>query len=323
MCQAPPGLSTDPGEGRSAGLLPATLEHVAALPKKTRALLAQQSGVIGLWQIDPPTRRQVQRLVRQGHAQRITWSTYLLACGETTREQRLWAAYLHCGPEAVIGGRTALTLSGWSDTGHESIHVLVPRTRHPRHNPDWLIVHRTGRFPTTSLGSLPRVDHHLAGVQAAGWAGSDGEVLYVLTSAMQQRIITAGRLQQTVTPSTHRRRLILDIAEDYSAGMQSMNERRFSQLCRQFGLPEPTRQTRRMDSAGMWRYTDAEFTMRDGRTLMVEIDGLHHLEPQNWLADIDRQNNLMLTVDGLLLRVATWTLKHAPDPFFDKLRPLL
>jgi very-short-patch-repair endonuclease len=78
-----------------------------------------------------------------------------------------------------------------------------------------------------------------------------------------------------------------------------------------------------MDAGGVWRYTDAEFTMRDGRTLIVEIDGLHHLEPTNWLNDIDRQNDLVLSVDGLVLRVATWTLNRQPAPFMAKIAALL
>lgn len=298
---------------------------MARLSQQTQRLLAQQYGVIGRWQLDPPTRRQVQRLVRTGHAQAITGSTYLVGCGAPTREQLLWAAFLHCGPVAAIGGRAALSLSGWNDSTRKSVHVLVPRTRHPQRNPEWLVVHRTQRFPASCPGSLPRVEHHLAALQAAGWAAGDAEVMYVLTSAMQQRIITAGRLREAAIahPNARRRRLVLDIADEFTAGMQSMNERRFSSLCRKYGLPEPLRQTRRLDAAGVWRYTDAEFTMRDGRTLTVEVDGLHHLEPLNWLNDIDRQNDLMLSAQGLVLRVATWTLRHDPAPFLGKIARLL
>lgn len=298
---------------------------MASLPLGVRLLLARQHEVIGLWQMDLPVRRQIQGLVRRGQARRITWSTYLLACGTPTQEQLDWAAYLHCGPEAALGGRSALSLAGWNDSAGRSAHVVVPKARQPRRNPAWLTVHRTKHFPATRLGSLPRVENHLAAVQAASWARSDSEVLYVLTSAMQQRIITASRLRAAVLsrPTTHRRGLVIDVADEFSAGMQSMDERRFTRLCRRFGLPEPRRQTRRMDAAGVWRYTDAEFTMRDGRTLIVEIDGLQHLEPLNWLQDIDRQNDLMLTVDGLLLRVATWTLRHNPWSFLSKVAPLV
>jgi len=298
---------------------------IAALPPFTQNLLAHQCGVIGLWQMDLPTRRQIQRLLPKGQAKQITWSTYLLACGAPTREQLLWAAYLHCGPEAAMAGRTALALAGWDDKARRSVHVIVARTRRPQGIPDWLRVHQSQNFPTSRFGTLPRVEHHLAAVQAARWANSDSEVLYVLTSAMQQRIITAPRLQTTALahPNARRRQLVLQIAGEFAAGMQSMNERRFSNLCRRFGLPPPARQTRRIDVGGVWRYTDAEFTRRDGRTLIVEIDGLHHLEPTNWLNDIDRQNDLVLSVDGLVLRVATWTLNRQPAPFMAKIAALL
>lgn len=298
---------------------------MSALPSQAQRLLVEQAGVIGLWQMDPRTRRQVQRLVGNKQAKRITWSTYVLGCGEIGRDQRLWAAYLHCGPRAAIGGRTALSAAGWKDDFRKSIHVLVPRGRQPRGNPDWLVTHRTVQFPAKRLGSMPRVDPHLAAVQASAWATSDSEVLYVLTSAMQQRVITATRLQAEAKaqPRARRRVLTMEIADEFAAGMQSMNERRFASLCRNFGLPEPSRQTRRLDPAGVWRSTDAEFMMRDGRTLIVEIDGLHHLEPLNWLDDIDRQNDLVLSVNGVVLRVATWTLKRNPRPFLGKIAALL
>ena len=57
--------------------------------------------------------------------------------------------------------------------------------------------------------------------------------------------------------------------------------------------------------------------------MIVEIDGLHHLDPANWLADIRRQNDLMVTTNGLVLRVATWTLKHEPAEFMPFLGRLL
>ena len=41
------------------------------------------------------------------------------------------------------------------------------------------------------------------------------------------------------------------------------------------------------------------------------------------LADIKRQNDLMVTTNGLVLRVATWTLKHEPAEFMPFLGRLL
>lgn len=67
---------------------------------------------------------------------------------------------------------------------------------------------------------------------------------------------------------------------------------------------------------------DAEFVM-EGRTVIVEIDGLQHLDPRNWLADIERQNSLALSTGGTVLRVATWTLRNEPERFMQTLREAL
>jgi len=44
---------------------------------------------------------------------------------------------------------------------------------------------------------------------------------------------------------------------------------------------------------------------------------------ENWLDDIKRQNDLMIETGGLLLRVATWTLKREPDDFMSFLRDVV
>jgi very-short-patch-repair endonuclease len=142
---------------------------------------------------------------------------------------------------------------------------------------------------------------------------------------MQQRVITPTQIQAECRTHVrmHRRGLTLDVATEYLNGLQSTNEVDFAALCRRYRIPQPVRQTRRRDSAGKWRYTDAEFVLPDGRVLIVEIDGLHHLDPENWLEDIKRQNTLMVATGGLLLRVATWTLKREPDDFMPFLKSVV
>lgn len=280
-------------------------------------LLVAQANVIANWQLDERHRRIAQRMCDRGVARRLSWSVYLLSAAAPTAAQLVWAAHLHCGPASLIAGRSAMVLSGWRDVQKRPIHVLVPAARQPRANPPWLQVRRCRSMPLNSLGSLPRVPPHLAAAQAAAWAVTDREAMFLLTSGMQQGVITPGRLQAEVAnhPTLRRRALTHEIAVEYSNGLQSMNEIDFAKLCRRYRIPAPVCQTRRLDAAGKWRYTDAEFTLPDGRTLIVEIDGLHHLDPLNWLDDIQRQNQLMVVSDGLLLRVATWTLKREPDQF--------
>lgn len=243
------------------------------------ATLAGQTNVISNWQVDERTRRSLQRACARGLARRLTWSVYLASTAAPTVDQLVWAAHLHCGPDSMIAGRSAMVLAGWRDVQKRPIHVLVPASRQPRGVPDWMRVHRSQEMPARSMGSLPRVPPHPAALQAAAWAASDREVMYVLTSAMQQGVVAPRRLQAEtqLNPRLRRRQLTFDIAAEYLDGMQSVNEIDFAGLCRRHRVPQPVRQTRRLDRDGHWRYTDAEFLLPDGRILIVEIDGLHHL----------------------------------------------
>ncbi len=49
---------------------------------------------------------------------------------------------------------------------------------------------------------------------------------------------------------------------------------------------------KRRDAQGRLRYTDAEWDLPDGRVLVLEIDGLFHMEVEHWEDDIARQRSL-------------------------------
>ena len=79
-------------------------------------------------------------------------------------------------------------------------------------------------------------------------------------------------------------------------------------------------QTRRRGTRGT--STDAEFRLADGRLLIVEIDGIGHLDVRTWHEDITRQNELARTTGAMILRVPGFTVRHDPDPFFEILMSL-
>ena len=157
----------------------------------------------------------------------------------------------------------------------------------------------------------------LAVVQAGGWARTPREAMFVVLSSLQQEVTKPKRLRQELLgrPQAARRALLLELVDEYSSGVSSLNEHEFAQICRKHGLPQPIRQCRRKDSKGRDRYIDAEFQAHDGRIIMVEIDGMQHLDPENWTEDIERQNSLVLRTGGLVLRVSTFMLRHSPESF--------
>ena len=111
-------------------------------------------------------------------------------------------------------------------------------------------------------------------------------------------------------PKLSRRRLIVETIRDVSGGSLSEYEVLFIRLCRLFGLPTPTRQRRRKDAAGRWRYLDIEF---DDHRLVVEIDGQQHMDALPWWEDMMRNNELVVDDHKTLLRFAGFALRHQPE----------
>ena len=63
-------------------------------------------------------------------------------------------------------------------------------------------------------------------------------------------------------------------------------------MCRRHRLPEPTRQTPRLDAYGKRRFTDCEWALQDGRTIVLEVDGSFHMDAVAWAEDLARARAL-------------------------------
>lgn len=224
-----------------------------------------------------------------------------------------WAAVLHCGPTALLGGRNALVLHGWRAALSTPFDVVVPVTSHVRERKGWLRVRRLAKVPDSNA-SPPRVAVHKSVIQAAGWARTDREAIYVVVSALQQRLTAPDHLLNRLPRNAKRARMIREMVTEYRSGIQSLNELDFAGLCRRCGLPEPTRQVLVRDSRGRGRSIDVQFEV--GRlVLRVEIEGIGHLDPDEWLDDIDRHNAIVLTGSDAYLRVASLTIRDEPQDF--------
>jgi very-short-patch-repair endonuclease len=109
------------------------------------------------------------------------------------------------------------------------------------------------------------------------------------------------------------------VALDASAGAHSIAELDFAALGRRAGLPEPTRQSVRVDSRGGRRYLDVHY---EEWRVHVEIDGAHHLEPASWWADMKRQNELWISGDRVL-RFPAWAVRERPNEVIAQVRAAL
>jgi hypothetical protein len=145
----------------------------------------------------------------------------------------------------------------------------------------------------------------------------------LLASAVQQRLTSADRLLmwlqrlQPLPGAPLLRATLFDIR----GGAESMAEVDLGRICRRSGLVVPDRQRRRKDRGGRWRWTDAEWDLPDGRTLVLEVDGGFHMEVEHWSADLKRQRQIT-TARRTVVRATAFELRHEPQSVVDDLRAL-
>ncbi|WP_327637312.1 hypothetical protein OHB24_02670 [Kribbella sp. NBC_00482] len=240
--------------------------------------------------------------------------------GELSELATWWSAIFEVGPGAALDGSSALRaagLRGFADV----LHVSTPKSSRPRRPRD-VVVHETRRRQPGDLVQvgLPRVRPPIAAVRAALWARSDRQAALVLAMSVQQRITTPEALATAFSAvRRHRRRgLIRQVLSDLAKGAQSIGELEFARLCRDYGLPEPDRQTLRRGRNGVY-HVDSAWTPYGA---VVEIEGLHHLEAEQAMADASRQNELTIGNDRVL-RIPVIGLRLTPDHYMGQVADLL
>lgn len=96
---------------------------------------------------------------------------------------------------------------------------------------------------------------------------------------------------------------------DVGGGAHSGAELDVARMCRHFGLRRPTRQTPRVDAAGKRRWTDCEWELSDGVTLVLEVDGAFHIEVRQWGDDLKRTRRLT-SRSRIVVRCTAYELRH-------------
>ena len=102
---------------------------------------------------------------------------------------------------------------------------------------------------------------------------------------------------------------MLRTLDDLELGAQSSHELRFLQGLRRRGLPMASLQTMKQRPDGK-AYLDAWW---ERYRLHVEIDGLAHLWVGNWLADLERSNELEIGSSARRLRFAGFQVLERED----------
>jgi hypothetical protein len=141
-----------------------------------------------------------------------------------------------------------------------------------------------------------------------------------VAAVVQQGLCTADDIEREmryvgrVRHKAHLREAIRDIR----GGAQALSEIDLARLCRRFGLLEPDRQVKRTDQHGRLRYLDAEWELADGRRVVLEVDGSHHLDVGSWQADMRRERGVVIG-GANVLRATAVEIRVEPRQIVDDL----
>ena len=268
------------------------------VPEELTRLCERQAGVLSVESaIQILGRPAVRWRLISGRWQRAAAGVVVTHSGPLADQQRLWAAVLAAGDEAVLAGLTAARLDGLTGFDEARTHLLVPASHRVRKTLPGVVVHRSRLLGPADIHPIrlpPRTRLGRSLVDAACWAATDRTARAILAAGVQQRLIRVAELGTVVEQiqRVRRRALMRATLADVAGGAEALSELDFCDLVRRYRLPEPDRQVRRADDAGC-RWLDAVW---EWARLVAEIDGRGHMEVRAWWADMERDN--ALTIDG-------------------------
>jgi hypothetical protein len=252
----------------------------------------------------------------KAHVDARRWTRYgdrcIVAHNSTpTRAQWRWIAVLDNRGPAALAGFSALEVRGFTFFGDEPglIHVVVQRGARYHRFPD-VKVHESRRFSPADIvvaRGVPRLPAARSAVDAGAWQAHPRYACAVLAAVVQQRICSALDLDaalQTVGRVRHKQAMRLAV-DDIAGGAEALGEIDVAAMCRRFGLRPPRRQRFRRDRAGRRRYLDCEWELEDGRVVVLEVDGSHHVEVEHWEADMKRERGVVISRRTVLRCTAT------------------
>ena len=283
-----------------------------------RVLAERQHGVLSRRSLDAlgVGDTVVRAQVQAERWQAIGDEVVLLQNAPPNRQQLMWIAVLDAG-ECALGSHTSLELVGFRSfaTEAELIHLVIPKGNKVT-SLVGVKVHESRRLhpeETILTNGLPRTPTARAVLDAAAWQPYPRFAATMVAAAVQQRIVAIGELETALRAVGRIRHKIYlrEAVADAAGGSQSLGELDLARMCRSFGLTLPNRQVRRRDASGVWRFLDAEWEVRGGEVVVLEVDGGQHMDAFSWQADLRRERWIVVGRKRVL-RATNFEVRHEP-----------
>ncbi len=291
------------------------------------ALAAHQGGLVARRQLNAIgyDADQVRNQLAAGRWSARSSTVVSVFTGPLGWRERVWLGVLHAGGTALVGGLTALEWHGLRNWHRDEVTVLVDDEI--AFDPvDGITFFRTRRSLTAMrdpFEELPLCRVEPAALLFAGYERSSRTAQGLLAAVIQQRLSTpeSMRRQLELMRPLRRAKVFRAALTEMEGGAHSMAELDIGRVCRGFDLPKPRRQVRRRDSTGRVRFTDCEWLLPNGITLVLEIDGAFHMEAEHWEDDLARQRRLV-TPGRVVVRCSARELRDEPEIVLADLKAL-
>lgn len=262
----------------------------------------------------------------RGRLRPVHRGVYAVAGIDPSFEQRLLAACLCAGLDAVASHRSALVLWDISPLDEETVEISVRRHRALQIRE--VVVHRSLDLSSSDIVRRRRIPVTKparalvdAGAVLPPWA-----VERSLEMALSARLVTVGGVRGVLDALSERGRsgcgVIREILDNRALGerkSESELEWRMAKLCCTCGLPRLAYQ-HELTIAGRRRRVD--FAVPELR-IAIEVDGYeHHSRRAVWQDDLQRQNELQ-AAGWIVLRFSWADVLNRPDRVASVIRRVL
>jgi len=297
--------------------------HALDLVPGLRELAQAQLGVVRRDQLRAlgVTHEHVRQQVAGERWRCIGPQVVVLQSGALRREQQVLLGQIHVGPHGLLTAGTALEVAGLRGWMRPLVHVRAPRGQRISRL-EGVIVHGALHMPEARVvaGRWRCVPPAEAAIEAAAYETGARSAAGLVLAVAQQRIATPGAMLAAAEnrgrfrhSAVVRRALI-----DAGMGAESRAEADVAVLVRRAGLPQPRRQVLVESSAGLLRL-DMVVDLADGRTLVIEVDGVHHEDPMQRARD-NARDFVLAQLGYIVVRISVLELRADPHPVLHRLR---